>query len=84
MAINGAGFRGREFPEARTPGTLRVVTSPPTDVPITVNGVARNQWGLWTFIDSGVHVVCAETAPNAVCRTVVVNGGATSVVTIEL
>ena len=65
-------------------GTLRVVTSPPTDVPITVNGVARNQWGLWTFIDSGVHVVCAETAPNPVCRTVVVNGGATSVVTIEL
>jgi hypothetical protein len=39
-------------------GFLRVVTSPPVNSRIIVDGVARNNWGLWTDLPVGSHEVC--------------------------
>jgi hypothetical protein len=54
-------------------GSLRVITSPAVPATITVDGVPRNDWGLWTDMPTGNHQVCfgwavGYTAP--VCQTV--------------
>ncbi len=39
-------------------GTLRVLTSPAMAVPIGVDGIPRNDWGLWTDYPPGDYQVC--------------------------
>ena len=65
-------------------GSLRVVTSPAVAATITVDGVARNDWGMWTDIPTGQHEVCfgavaGFTAP--ACQTVTVTAGGLTTVT---
>ena len=39
-------------------GSLRVITSPAVPGTISVGGVPRNNWGLWTDIPVGNYQVC--------------------------
>ena len=64
-------------------GDLRVVTSPPTDATISVDGVPRNQWGLWTSVDAGTHEVCVEFVAATQCRTTTVTSGQLTVETFS-
>jgi plastocyanin len=66
-------------------GSLRVLTSPAVAGTISVDGVPRNDWGMWTDIPTGSHMVCfgpavgkANTPP---CQMATVNAGALTVVT---
>jgi plastocyanin len=66
-------------------GTLRVLTSPAAPGTISVDGVPRNDWGMWTDIPTGSHMVCfglasgfANTPP---CQTTTVNAGVETDVT---
>ena len=65
-------------------GYLRVITSPAVASTISVDGVARNDWGLWAEVAPGTHTVCfgpaAGFAPPA-CREVAVAAGATATTT---
>jgi len=65
-------------------GYLHVTTSPPVASQISVDGIPRNDWGMWTDLDTGSHEVCfgavtGYTAPG--CQTVAVTAGATTDVT---
>lgn len=64
-------------------GYLKVVTSPALPSQITVDGVARDDWGVYTDFPAGSHTVCfgavAGYAPPA-CQTVNVTAGATATV----
>ena len=65
-------------------GFLRVVTSPAVGSQIKVDGIPRNNWGMWTDVPTGSHQVCfgavaGYTAPS--CQTVAVTSGATTTVT---
>ena len=68
-----------------TTGLLRVTTSPPVPARISVDGIARNDWGLdWVTMLAGSHDVCWSgivgfTTP--ACQTVTVIAGQTTVVT---
>jgi hypothetical protein len=65
-------------------GYLRVLTEPAVASTITVDGVARNDWGLWTEIDPGTHNVCfgaVEDFNVPACRDVVVTAGNTAATT---
>ena len=65
-------------------GELRVVTSPAVAGAISVDGVPRNNWGMWTDVPTGAHQVCfgpvAGFNPPA-CQNITVNAGATTTVT---
>ena len=39
-------------------GSLRVITSPALPGTITVDGIPRNDWGMWTDLPVGMHTVC--------------------------
>ncbi len=39
-------------------GSLRVITSPAKPGTITVDGIPRNDWGMWTDLPVGTHTVC--------------------------
>jgi hypothetical protein len=39
-------------------GSLRVVTSPAVPATITVDGIPRDDWGMWTDLPAGTHAVC--------------------------
>jgi hypothetical protein len=39
-------------------GSLRVITSPAVPATITVDGVPRDDWGMWTDLPTGSHSVC--------------------------
>jgi len=59
-------------------GTLRVTTSPALDATISVDGVAADNWGVWTDLPVGAHQVCfgavaGHTTP--ACQTATVTGG---------
>ncbi len=43
-------------------GLLRVLTSPAVPGTIYVDGIARNDWGLWTWFPTGAHTVCFDSA----------------------
>ena len=65
-------------------GFLRVITSPAVSGTITVDGIARDAWGLFTDLPVGSHQVCfgfaaAHTAPG--CQTTSLTAGATTTVT---
>ncbi len=64
-------------------GALRVATSPPTNVTINVDGVDRNQWGLYTDAVPGAHRVCAAFRTGPSCADVVVSGGSETMVTLS-
>jgi hypothetical protein len=66
-------------------GFLRVTTSPAAPGTIAVDGVPRNDWGMWTDIPTGSHTVCfggvvgyASTPP---CQPATVNPGVETDVT---
>jgi len=65
-------------------GYLRVATSPPVASRISVDGIPRNNWGLYTDMPVGSHQVCfgavAHFTPPA-CQTVNVTAGGTTSVT---
>lgn len=59
-------------------GSLRVTTNPPSPATIYVDGVAANDWGLWTAAAPGDHLVCVGAAPSFVpppCETISVTAG---------
>ncbi|MEZ5179563.1 MAG: M12 family metallo-peptidase [Acidimicrobiales bacterium] len=65
-------------------GYLRAITSPAVPSTVSIDGVARNDWGVWTEIAPGSHQVCfgavaGYDAPS--CRDVVVAGGSTATTT---
>lgn len=65
-------------------GYLRVTTSPPVASQISVDGVPRDNWGMWTDLPVGSHEVCfgavADHLPPS-CQTVNLTAGATTEVT---
>ncbi len=65
-------------------GTIRALTSPAVGAKVSVDGVARNIWGMWTDVPAGSHQVCFETVSGFApvpCQTVTVTAGATTTVT---
>ncbi len=65
-------------------GTLRVITSPAVVSSISVDGVVRDVWGLWTDLMPGAHEVCFETVPGfdpVPCQSVTLVAGQTTVIT---
>jgi len=65
-------------------GFLRVQTSPPVGSTISVDGVPRNDWGMWTDIEPGSHEVCFGAVAGfdaPACEIVDVIAGATTAVT---
>jgi len=65
-------------------GSLRVITSPAEPANITVDGLPRNNWGMWTDVPVGSHTVCFGLVPSTLappCQTVTVNAGALTTVT---
>jgi hypothetical protein len=60
-------------------GSLRVTTSPAVAGTILVDGIPRNDWGMWTDIEVGSHTVCFGSAPGfanpPACQTVTVSAG---------
>ena len=66
-------------------GSLRVTTSPAVPGTISVDGIARNDWGMWTDIPTGSHTVCfgavSGYANTPGCQTVTVNAGVETDVT---
>jgi hypothetical protein len=65
-------------------GSLRVITSPAVPGTITVDGIPRNDWGMWTDIPTGNHQVCFSdvqgfTTPP--CQNVTVIAGQLTTVT---
>lgn len=65
-------------------GWLRVITQPALPSTITIDGIARDDWGVWTDVPTGSHQVCygkvADWIPPP-CQTVVVSAGSTTVTT---
>ena len=62
-------------------GYLHVTTSPPVASQISVDGIPRNDWGMWTDLAVGAHRVCfgavaGFTPPG--CQTVNVTAGGTT------
>ena len=62
-------------------GFLRVITSPAVPATVSVDGVPRNDWGMWTDLPSGAYQVCfgevvGYTAPS--CQTATVTAGTTT------
>ena len=65
-------------------GYLRVITSPAVASTISVDGVARNDWGLWAEVPPGSYQVCFGAVAGYAtpsCRTVVVAAGSTATTT---
>ena len=65
-------------------GYLRAITSPAVASTVSIDGVARNDWGVWAEVAPGTHSVCfgavAGYDPPA-CRDVVVSAGGTATTT---
>ena len=62
-------------------GYLRAITSPAVASTISVDGLPRNDWGLWAEVAPGTYNVCfGNVAGYAVpaCRNVTVTAGATA------
>lgn len=65
-------------------GSLRVITAPAVASTISVDGVPRNDWGVWTDFASGSHQVCFGQVAGfnpPPCQVVNVNAGQTTTVT---
>lgn len=62
-------------------GDLRVMTSPAVPSTIYVNGIPRNDWGLWVDVPAGVYTVSFGYVPGAIMppsREVVVMSGSST------
>ncbi len=65
-------------------GALRVITSPALPGTISVDGIPREDWGLWTWLPTGSHTVCfgaVATYITPVCQVATVPGGGLTTVT---
>jgi streptogramin lyase len=67
-------------------GVLRVSTAPtPAKGTISVDGIPRDDWGTWTDIPTGSHIVCFGAAPGyantPACQPATINPGASTTVT---
>ena len=65
-------------------GTLRVITSPAVPSTISVDGIPRDDWGMWTDIPAGSHQVCFGAVPGhttPACQTATVTAGALTTIT---
>jgi hypothetical protein len=66
-------------------GYLHVFTSPAVAGTVVVDGIPRNDWGMWTDIPTGSHTVCfgAATgyASTPACQTLSLNAGVETDVT---
>jgi hypothetical protein len=63
---------------------LRVLTSPALPGTITVDGIPRNDWGLWTWLPAGSHQVCFGAVSDfaaPACQNLQLSAGAQSTVT---
>ncbi|MDG2113544.1 MAG: PKD domain-containing protein, partial [Actinomycetota bacterium] len=64
-------------------GALQVSTDPATNVVISVDGVRRNQWGLFTAVPAGEHTVCASFISGEVCTPTTVAPAATNTIVLS-
>ena len=68
-------------------GYLQVTTSPAVAATISVDGIPRDDWGLYTDVPLGAHTVCFGTVPGyaatPACRDVAVTSDATASVVGE-
>jgi hypothetical protein len=65
-------------------GWLRVTTSPPVPSTISVDGVPRNDWGIWTDLPVGDYEVCfgdVEGFTTPECQLATLTAGNTTIVT---
>ncbi len=65
-------------------GTLRVITDPAVPGQVLVDGLPRDQWGLWTDIAAGAHQVCFGPVGDFAappCQSVTVTAGLTTTIT---
>jgi hypothetical protein len=66
-------------------GFLRVVTSPASAATIFIDGNASDDWGVFTDLPTGTHMVCfgqsAGFANTPACQSAVVTAGTTTVIT---
>jgi len=66
-------------------GELHVFTSPPVAGTVSVDGIPRDDWGMFTDIPTGSHMVCFGAATGfantPACQTVTINAGAQTNVT---
>jgi hypothetical protein len=65
-------------------GFLRVMTNPQVPATISVGGVPRNDWGMWTDLPPGTYQVCFGSAAGYFtppCQTHTVTAGSTTSVT---
>jgi virginiamycin B lyase len=58
-------------------GQLRVITDPPVPATVFVEGIGRNDWGMWTDVEPGSWSVCmlAPVADHAFPPSVSTNNG---------
>ena len=61
-------------------GSLRVTTEPAVPATVIIDGVPRNDWGMWTEVPPGPHEVCWQTVGGTApeCVDVVVEAGVTT------
>jgi len=61
-------------------GSLRVTTQPPSASTISVDGIPRNDWGMWTDIESGIYEICWGHAKGFTppCQSATVTPGVTT------
>jgi hypothetical protein len=65
-------------------GLLRVLTSPASPATIFVDGVPRNEYGMWTWLPTGSHEVCYGFVGglfSPICETVNLTAGVQTTVT---
>jgi hypothetical protein len=66
-------------------GFLQVRTSPAVAATVFVNGVARDDWGLWTDLPAGTYQVCFGSnyafVNSPICQTANVSAGSTATLT---
>jgi hypothetical protein len=66
-------------------GVLRVQTSPPAPGTVFVNGIASDEWGVWTDLPVGTYNVCFgqinSFANTPACKPAVLTAGATTTIT---
>jgi hypothetical protein len=65
-------------------GSLRVITSPAVRGTISVDGIPRNDWGMWTDIPAGLYQVCFGPVQGFIeppCQNATVNAGQLTTVT---
>ena len=66
-------------------GFLQVRTSPAVAAAVLVNGIPRNDWGLWTDLPTGTYQVCFGSnnsfANSPICHSANVTAGSTTTLT---